>query len=109
MYILLAKKKLKKKKVSFLSEKMCRVAACVLYCSIFRELGSLKRTVDPSGITEEDSKGNLMLKLKILFQNIEENFSLQKFEWLCLSQYGESASADNSAALSHPFLKRIGG
>lgn len=56
------------------------MATCVLYCIIFRELGSLTRTVDPFGITEEDSKGNLMLKLKILFQNSEENFSLQKFE-----------------------------
>lgn len=54
------------------------MTACVLYCIIFRELGSLTGTVDPFGITEEDSEGNL--KPKILFQNSEENFSLQKFE-----------------------------
>lgn len=83
------------------------MTACVLYCIIFRELGSLTRTVDPFGITEEDSEGNL--KPKILFHYSEENFLLQKFEWLCLAQCGESSSADYPAALSHPFLKRTGG
>lgn len=79
----------------------------LLYCIIFRDLGSLTRTIDPFGITEEDSEGNLMLKPMILFQNREENFSLQKFEWLCLAQCGESTSAEYPAALSHPFLKKI--
>lgn len=98
----------KKKNVSFLGKKKNCVTACFVFYH-FQRVRVSNKNYRSFWYCWKDSEGNLMLKPRILFQNSEENFSLQEFEWLCLAQCGESTSADYRAALSHPFLNRIGG